>query len=140
VHGKFPAHSHPFFFIKDQVDGKRLQIVYCPTGQMLADFFTKPLQGRLFHLFRAVIMGWAHIYTLKLAPSSMPKEHVGDMSISDDAAKSRLTYAQAVKGLKKSVVKKSFLSRTKDKHFSAMGATTTRSIVRFSTPIPRARE
>jgi hypothetical protein len=60
-------HIHSrFFFIKDQVDGKRLQIMYCPTGQMLADFFTKPLQGRLFHLFRAVIMGGAHIDTLKL--------------------------------------------------------------------------
>jgi hypothetical protein len=54
-----------FFFIKDQVDAKKLQIVYCPTGQMLADYFTKPLQGKLFHLFRNVIMGWKHINTLK---------------------------------------------------------------------------
>jgi hypothetical protein len=92
-------------------------------------------------LFRAVIMGWAHIdSTLKLAPSSMPKERVGDMGISDDAMETRLTYAQTMKGLKKSVVKKSFLSRTKDKHFSATGATTTRSVVRFATSIPRARE
>jgi hypothetical protein len=129
-----------FFFIKDQVDGKKLRIVYCPTGKMLADYFTKPLQGRLFHLFRAVIMGWAHIDTLKLAPSSMSKERVEDMGTSDDATKSQLTYAQAVKGLNKPIVKNSLLSRTKDKRFSTTGATTTRSVVRFSTPAPRARE
>jgi hypothetical protein len=65
---------------------------------------------------------------------------VGDMAISDDATKSQLTYAQAVKGLKKSVAKKSFLSRTKDKHLSATDATAIRPVVRFSAPIPRARE
>ena len=76
---------------------------------------------------------------------------VGDMSISDDATKYPLTYAQAVKGLKKSVVKKSILSRTKDKprtedkRFSTMGATATRSVVRFSPtsvnpPVYRASE
>jgi hypothetical protein len=69
-----------------------------------------------------------------------PVMFVGDMGISDDAAKSQLTYAQAVKGLKKSVAKKSFLSRTKDKHFSATDGTATRPVVRFSAPIPRARE
>ena len=72
-----------YFFIKDQVDAKTLEIVYCPTLQMLADYFTKPLQGKLFHLFRAVIMGWKHIDTLKQEPSSLPKERVGNMNNSD---------------------------------------------------------
>jgi len=31
---------------------------------MLADFFTKPLQGSLFERFRQVLMGHAHISTL----------------------------------------------------------------------------
>ena len=31
---------------------------------MLADFFTKPLNGALFQRFKAVIMGHAHISTL----------------------------------------------------------------------------
>ena len=90
-----------FFFIKSQVDDGKLQIVYCPTGEMLADYFTKPLQGRLFHLFRAVIMGWAHIDTLK--SSSTPKERVENMGISDDVTtvddvtKTPITYAQAVR-------------------------------------------
>jgi hypothetical protein len=60
-----------------------------------------------------------------------------NMGTSDDATKSQLTYAQAVKGLKKPIVKNSLLSRTKDKRFSTTGATTTRSVVRFSTPAPR---
>jgi hypothetical protein len=94
-----------YFFIKDQVDGGKIQIVYCPTGQMLADYFTKPLQGKLFHLFRAVIMGWAHIDTLKEilkdAPSSVPKERVENMGISDGALETPMTYAQVLKRGKK---------------------------------------
>ena len=43
---------------------------------MLADFFTKPLQGALFHKFRAVIMGWKHIDTLKIPSQSELKERV----------------------------------------------------------------
>ena len=31
---------------------------------MLADFFTKPLQGKKFIMFRRVIMGWDHVSTL----------------------------------------------------------------------------
>ncbi len=30
---------------------------WCPTGDMTADFFTKPLQGALFRKFRDLIMG-----------------------------------------------------------------------------------
>jgi len=31
---------------------------------MLADFFTKALQGTKFHMFRRVVMDWDHISTL----------------------------------------------------------------------------
>ena len=31
---------------------------------MLADYFTKPLQGQLFNKFRNVIMGFVHISSL----------------------------------------------------------------------------
>ena len=53
-----------YFFVKDRVDSGEVKIVYCPTGRMLADYFTKPLQGNLFKKFRAVIMGWEDISTL----------------------------------------------------------------------------
>jgi len=54
-----------FFFVKDLVDKKEIEIVYCPTETMLADNFTKPLQGNLFHLHRAVIMGWNSVESFK---------------------------------------------------------------------------
>ena len=53
-----------YFFVKDRVDSGEVKIVYCPIGRMLADYFTKPLQGNLFKKFRAVIMGWEDISTL----------------------------------------------------------------------------
>ena len=55
-----------YFFIKDRVDKGEVDITYYPTGQMLADLFTKPLQGSLFKKFKSVIMGWTDIDTLKV--------------------------------------------------------------------------
>ena len=46
-----------YFFVKDRVDKKEVSIKYCPSNYMLADYFTKPVQGKLFRCLRAVIMG-----------------------------------------------------------------------------------
>ena len=43
---------------------------------MLADYFTKPLQGNLFRRLREVIMGWKHIDTLKDMTPPVSKERV----------------------------------------------------------------
>jgi hypothetical protein len=53
-----------YFFIKDRLGLEDTDVQYCPTEQMLADFYTKPLQGNLFRKFRAVIMG--HVQQSKL--------------------------------------------------------------------------
>ena len=45
-----------YFFVTDRVANKEVSVEYCPTQQMLADFFTKPLQGSLFQTFRDAIM------------------------------------------------------------------------------------
>jgi hypothetical protein len=37
-----------YFFIKDRVDSNELTIKHYPTEKMLADRFTKPLQGTMF--------------------------------------------------------------------------------------------
>ncbi|KAG7352856.1 reverse transcriptase RNA-dependent DNA polymerase [Nitzschia inconspicua] len=37
-----------YFFVTDNVNQGRLSIEYCPTGDMIADYFTKPLQGSPF--------------------------------------------------------------------------------------------
>ena len=47
-----------YFFIKDRVDAGDFKVVHCPTTEMVGDFFTKPLQGKLFLYFRAIIMGF----------------------------------------------------------------------------------
>jgi hypothetical protein len=46
-----------FFFITDRIARKEVAIQYCPAKEMVADFFTKPLQGELFYKFRDQIMG-----------------------------------------------------------------------------------
>ena len=46
-----------YFFITDQVKKGNVMIEYLPTKEMVADYFTKPLQGQLFEKFRKRIMG-----------------------------------------------------------------------------------
>jgi hypothetical protein len=65
-----------YFFIKDRVDSGKIDILYCPTKMMVADFFTKPLQGALFRKLKAVIMDDINVATF-LEMSSRPKERIG---------------------------------------------------------------
>jgi len=44
---------------------------------MLADFFTKPLQGSLFRKFRDVIVGYTHFNTLRTTAVAPSEERVG---------------------------------------------------------------
>ena len=46
-----------YFFIKDRIADGEIHVVYCPTEDMLGDFFTKPLQGAKFIQFRKLILG-----------------------------------------------------------------------------------
>ena len=43
----------------DRVQAKEVKLAYCPTGDILADFFTKPLQGSLFKCLHDDIMNVA---------------------------------------------------------------------------------
>jgi hypothetical protein len=56
-----------YFFITDHSQRNCINITHCPTEDMLADFFTKPLQGSLFRKFRSV----RHISILFLTCSPM---------------------------------------------------------------------
>ena len=65
-----------YFFVKDLVYKKQMRVVYCPTLRMLADFFTKPLQGELYRFFRNIVMGYVSIVDL-ISGLSENKERVG---------------------------------------------------------------
>ena len=47
-----------YFFINDRIEAGDFKVEHCPTKEMWADYFTKPLQGKLFHYFRALVMGF----------------------------------------------------------------------------------
>jgi hypothetical protein len=75
-----------YFWIKDRVKAEGITIRHCPTLQMVADFFTKPLQGALFRKFRDVIMGHKHMNTLANAAPMPLEERVEKTKRSDDCA------------------------------------------------------
>jgi hypothetical protein len=45
-----------YFFITDRVKKEEVSVVWCPTGDMIGDFATNPLQGAIFRKFRDQIM------------------------------------------------------------------------------------
>eukprot|EP00978_Attheya_sp_CCMP212_P016681 scaffold43944_cov59-Attheya_sp.AAC.7 len=45
-----------YFFVTYRIKNKEMSVIHCPTGEMVADYFTKPLQGALFKKFRDLIM------------------------------------------------------------------------------------
>ena len=68
-----------YFFIKDRIDNGTIDVEYCPTEIMLADFFTKALQGNGFRKFRDVVLGEKHIDSLRVEDGAIDgtKERVG---------------------------------------------------------------
>ena len=46
-----------YFFITNKIKNGEVDIKYMPTGEMIADYFTKPLQGALFRKMRDQIQG-----------------------------------------------------------------------------------
>ena len=45
-----------YYFITDHIARDRMRVSYCPTGDMVADYFSKPLQGLLFRKFRNLLL------------------------------------------------------------------------------------
>ena len=83
-----------YFFIKDVCKRENISIEHCRTDIMIADFFTKPLQGKLFRKMRDGIMG--------LGPFPH-EERVEEKNTKDKVAcvkdiKPKLSYAEIVRG------------------------------------------
>jgi hypothetical protein len=45
-----------YFFVTDRIKAGEVSVTYCPTDDMIADYFTKALQGTKFRDFRNFIM------------------------------------------------------------------------------------
>jgi hypothetical protein len=66
-----------YIFITDHVKQQSITIEHCPTGIMLTDFFTKPLQGSLFRMYRSVQLGEVpHIALYVTSPTAGNEERV----------------------------------------------------------------
>ena len=77
-----------YFFITNRIARKEVAIQYCPTKQMVADYFTKPLQGALFYKFRDQIMGVVPMDTIT-------GDHRSVLDVkSDDSSSPKLTTAR----------------------------------------------
>jgi hypothetical protein len=64
--GKHTGHINiRYFFITDRVNMKEVEIEWCPTKEMVADFMTKPLQGSHLRRLCNLIMGMASIKKAK---------------------------------------------------------------------------
>ena len=48
------------FFMADKVKNNELKMLYCPTKEIISEFFTKPLQGTLFKVRINSILGINH--------------------------------------------------------------------------------
>ena len=66
-----------YFWLQDRIQKGEINLTYCPTEIMVADFFTKPLQGSLFRKMKAVIMGEVDIKTFMSDMPARSKERVG---------------------------------------------------------------
>jgi hypothetical protein len=65
-----------YFFVTDRIAAGDMSIDYCPTGDMIADFFTKPLQGSLFQKFRNFIMNVDRICATNADPRSVLQNEI----------------------------------------------------------------
>ena len=56
--GKMTKHINiRYFFCTDRIKKGELSVKYCPTLDMIADYFTKPLMGSLFRKLRDLVLG-----------------------------------------------------------------------------------
>ena len=102
-----------YFWVTDRIKNGDIEVVYCPTEEMLADFMSKSVQGSLFKNFTAALMGWTHMSKLYRGYNDL-EERVGnkkkdtrndigkvDKSVTSQASRiaesKRSTYAEAVK-------------------------------------------
>ncbi len=90
-----------FFFVADRVRKHEFTVEYCHTHSMLADFFSKALQGKLFQKYREELMGWKHVDSLKQNGVDFPAKERIENNVTDKYTTGnkteKMTYAEIVK-------------------------------------------
>jgi hypothetical protein len=79
-----------YFFIKDVLKRENITLEHCPTENMIADFYTKPLQGSLFRKMRDYIMGISDSLNEERVENSLNKslvESENEMGLREDFGK-----------------------------------------------------
>jgi len=74
-----------YFFVTDQVSKGNLKIKFCPTDDMIADYFTKPTTGAKFHKLRSQVMNLRRHWRLILNVSHDIKRSPDDFAPSCEA-------------------------------------------------------
>ncbi len=52
---------YSLFYDKGLIDRGIVQIGHCISDEMIADSFTKPLQGKRFHILRDLALEWENV-------------------------------------------------------------------------------
>jgi hypothetical protein len=92
-----------YFFITDCIARNDAAIQYCPTKDMVADYFTKPLQGELFYKFRDQIMGVVPMEIIYGNHRSVLDHDSNDPASSEKPEKLRSSMCAKTKQIKKGV-------------------------------------
>ena len=104
-----------YFFVKNRVDRGELTIEYCPTELMIADYMTKPLQGKQFEMFRHLIMGCKTVEYILTSIWHSAKERVDNMVAKQPKGeKTRMNFKEALLGKKSSKEEKSRKLKKRD--------------------------
>lgn len=72
-------------YIRDEVEAKRIEICYVPTGEMVADGLTKSLHSVKFHCF-VKQLGMASLTSLSAAPPSISSQRIEEIDTSMEDA------------------------------------------------------
>jgi len=64
-----------YFFVSDRIKQGEVRVEYCPTEDMLGNFFTKPLQGAIFQKMRRMVLNLSEDVPLPLT-TTRPQECV----------------------------------------------------------------
>jgi len=66
-----------YFYLTDQIEKGNIEVHCCPTDKMVADYHSKPLQGKPFNFFRQQLLGHDIIPIPFTAEACARQEYVG---------------------------------------------------------------